>query len=79
MRGMSAVLLAPRKGACAHGHPTLLTSSPSALVYYTLCRTWASIHVGRRARALERYITGPPIVLELPMQRSATGAAVGGP
>ena len=79
MRGMSAVLIAPRDGACAHGQPTLLTSSPPALVNYTLRRTWASIHVGRRARALERYSTGLSIGLDLPVQRSATGAAVGVP
>ena len=45
----------------------------------TVRRRWASIHVGRRARALERYGTGLPIGLDLLVQRSATGAAVGVP
>ena len=60
---------------------SLRSSRPHRLRSFiiTLRRTWASIHVGRRARALERYGTGLPIGLDLLVQRSATGAAVGVP
>ena len=57
------------------------SSRPHRLRSFIIRRagTWASIHVGRRARALERYNTGLPIGLDLSVQRSATGSAVGAP
>ena len=79
MRGMSDVLLTPREGACAHGQLTLLNIFFSRSPFNALRRMWACIHIGRRDRALERYDTGLPIGLELPMQHSATGATVGAP
>ncbi len=76
-RDMSAVMLAPREGACAHDQPTLLTCSLLRSSIEAHGRIRIMLLFGRRARALERIGTNLHIRLEVSDERGVTGSALG--